>query len=200
MSNITNKHNLPQTLVNLAKRDNYSRGNARISVTQLIGSPRIRILTAEKQAEIVTDVSESLWSLLGRALHSVVEQGADETNIPEERLFTEVAGWRLSGGVDLQLLGNNSDGARQVGLSDYKMTTGSRLPNYIKVLSQKRMIRDIFRTVAHEWVHEHQHSVEKRKIGPDIGGRNEDEANAYAGQLIKIFEKENPEYVETMYE
>jgi hypothetical protein len=81
-----------------------------------------------------------------------------------------------------------------------KMTTGSRLPNYIKVLSQKRMIRDIFRTVAHEWVHEHQHSVEKRKIGPDIGGRNEDEANAYAGQLIKIFEKENPEYVETMYE
>jgi hypothetical protein len=81
-----------------------------------------------------------------------------------------------------------------------KMTTGSRLPNYIKVLSQKRMIRDIFRTVAHEWVHEHQHSVEKRKIGPDIGGRNEDEANAYAGQLIKIFEKENPEYVENMYE
>jgi len=81
-----------------------------------------------------------------------------------------------------------------------KMTTGSRLPNYIKVLSQKRMIRDIFRTIAHEWVHEHQHSVEKRKIGPDIGGRNEDEANAYAGQLIKIFEKENPEYVETMYE
>jgi hypothetical protein len=81
-----------------------------------------------------------------------------------------------------------------------KMTTGSRLPNYIKVLTKNRMIRDIFRTIAHEWVHEHQHSVEKRKIGPDIGGRNEDEANAYAGQLIKIFEKENPEYVETMYE
>jgi len=81
-----------------------------------------------------------------------------------------------------------------------KMTTGSRLPNYIKVLSQKRMIRDIFRTIAHEWVHEHQLSIKKRKMGPDIGGRNEDEANAYAGQLIKIFEKENPEYVETMYE
>jgi len=81
-----------------------------------------------------------------------------------------------------------------------KMTTGSRLPNYIKVLCQNRMTRDIFRTIAHEWVHEHQHSVEKRKIGPDIGGRNEDEANAYAGQLIKIFEKKYPEYVENMYE
>lgn len=81
-----------------------------------------------------------------------------------------------------------------------KMTTGSRLPNYIKVLCQNRMTRDIFRTIAHEWVHEHQHSIEKREIGPDIGGKNEDEANAYAGQLIKIFEKENPEYVENMYE
>jgi hypothetical protein len=80
------------------------------------------------------------------------------------------------------------------------MTTGSRLPNYIKVLCQNRMTRDIFRTIAHEWVHEHQHSIEKRKIGPDIGGRNEDEANAYAGQLIKIFEKKYPEYVENMYE
>ncbi len=80
------------------------------------------------------------------------------------------------------------------------MTTGSRLPNYIKVLCQNRMTRDIFRTIAHEWVHEHQHSIEKRKIGPDIGGRNEDEANAYAGQLIKIFEKKYPEYVENMSE
>ena len=81
-----------------------------------------------------------------------------------------------------------------------KMTTGSRLPNYIKVLCQNRMTRDIFRTIAHEWVHEYQMGVLNRDIGPDIGGKNEDEANAYAGQLIKIFEKENPEYVENMYE
>jgi hypothetical protein len=87
-----------------------------------------------------------------------------------------------------------------LGVRKDKMTTGSRLPNYIKVLCQNRMTRDIFRTIAHEWVHEHQHSIEKRKIGPDIGGRNEDEANAYAGQLVKIFEKENPKYVENMYE
>ena len=87
-----------------------------------------------------------------------------------------------------------------LGVRKDKMTTGSRLPNYIKVLCQNRMTRDIFRTVAHEWVHEHQHSIEKRKIGPDIGGKNEDEANAYAGQLVKMFEKKYPEYVENMYE
>jgi len=96
----------------------------------------------------------------------------------------------LKDNLKIEFLGERKD----------KMTTGSRLPNYIKVLTQNRMTRDIFRTIAHEWVHEHQHSVKKRKIGPDIGGRNEDEANAYAGQLVKIFEKENPDYVENMYE
>ena len=62
------------------------------------------------------------------------------------------------------------------------------------------MTRDIFRTLAHEWVHEHQMSILGRKIGPDIGGENEDDANAYAGQLIKIFEKKFPDYSESMYE
>jgi hypothetical protein len=80
------------------------------------------------------------------------------------------------------------------------MTTGSRLPNQIKVLCENRMTRDIFRTLAHEWVHEHQMSILGRKIGPDIGGENEDDANAYAGQLIKIFEKKFPDYSESMYE
>jgi len=80
------------------------------------------------------------------------------------------------------------------------MTTGSRLPNQINVLCKNRMTRDIFRTLAHEWVHEYQMSVLNRDMGPDIGGQNEDEANSIAGQLIKIFEKKNPNFVENMYE
>lgn len=129
MSNITNNHNLPQTLVNLAKRDTYTRGSARISVTELIGAPQIRLIRQEKQSEIVTDVSEMLWALLGRAMHSVVEQGADEQHIAEERLFAEVAGWLLSGGIDLQILGSASDGGQEVALSDYKMTTAWAVMN-----------------------------------------------------------------------
>jgi len=82
-----------------------------------------------------------------------------------------------------------------------EMSTGSRRPdNVIKVLVSNRMNRDIMRTLSHEWVHEYQMDVLKRKKGPNIGGRNEDEANAFAGQLIKIFEKENPEMEQFMYE
>jgi len=82
-----------------------------------------------------------------------------------------------------------------------KMSTGSRTnKSLIKVLVDGRLNRDILRTLAHEWVHEHQRSVLKRDQGPDIGGRNEDEANAYAGRLIKMFEKDYPHLEIKMYE
>lgn len=82
-----------------------------------------------------------------------------------------------------------------------EMSTGSRRSdNVIKVLVGDRMNRDIMRTLAHEWVHEHQMDVLNRKKGPDIGGQNEDEANAFAGRLIKMFEKENPDFEPKMYE
>jgi Fe-Mn family superoxide dismutase len=82
-----------------------------------------------------------------------------------------------------------------------KMTTGSRSVEYgLKILSKGRLNRDIMRTLAHEWVHEYQMSVLGREIGQDIGGQNEDEANAESGKLIKMFEKEYPEYDKTIFE
>jgi hypothetical protein len=81
------------------------------------------------------------------------------------------------------------------------MTTGSRSPlGEIKVLSKNRMMRDILRTLAHEWIHEYQIGVMGRKIGPDIGGINEDEANSIAAKLLKIFEKKYPHKEYMMYE
>lgn len=80
------------------------------------------------------------------------------------------------------------------------MTTGSRNDNEIKVLTKNRMNRDICRTLAHEWVHEYQMTILNREMGPDIGGQNEDEANAEAGKVIKKFEKKFPEMEELMYE
>jgi hypothetical protein len=70
----------------------------------------------------------------------------------------------------------------------------------LKVLSKNRLNRDICRTLAHEWVHEYQLGVLNRKHGPDIGGRNENEANSGAGILIKKFEKNHPHKEEKMYE
>jgi len=82
-----------------------------------------------------------------------------------------------------------------------KMTTGCRSQkNELKILGKGRMIRDILRTLAHEWIHEYQIDIMGRKIGPNIGGINEDEANSIAGKLLKIFEKKYPEKEYMMYE
>jgi Fe-Mn family superoxide dismutase len=82
------------------------------------------------------------------------------------------------------------------------MTSGSHNVKlrHIKVLSKNRINRDVLRTLAHEWVHDYQRDILKRRRGPDIGGKNEDEANAFAGQLIKKFEKKFPQKEEMMYE
>jgi hypothetical protein len=60
--------------------------------------------------------------------------------------------------------------------------------------------RDILRTLAHEWIHEYQMTILNREMGPNIGGENEDEANAISAQLIKMFEKFYPEKEKFMYE
>jgi len=81
------------------------------------------------------------------------------------------------------------------------MSTGSRnQKSEIKVLAKGRMLRDILRTLSHEWVHEYQLTILDREQGTDIGGINEDEANSIAAKLLKIFEKLHPEKEYMMYE
>lgn len=87
-----------------------------------------------------------------------------------------------------------------LGEKDGEMTTGSRMDNNtLKILVQNRIIRDVLRTLGHEWVHEYQIDVLNRDKGPDIGGKNEDEANAFSGRLVKQFEKKFPYQKEIIY-
>ena len=61
----------------------------------------------------------------------------------------------------------------------------------VKVCSKNRALVDVMRSLAHELVH-HKQWEEGRLNGPkppDIGGEIEDEANAKAGQLIKMYAK-----------
>lgn len=84
-----------------------------------------------------------------------------------------------------------------------KMTTGVRKPHsLIYVLAGKRMLADILRTVAHEWVHEYQHQkmgVSRKKKIKDIGGPEENMANVLSGIFIKKFQKANPDFEHLLY-
>lgn len=121
---ITNKYNLPETIVNVLHRPTYSKGKANLSVTELINSPRIVSLKQKHWDEIEQDASEMVWSLFGSAVHSVLEHGRAENHVIEQRLTTEFEGWSLSGAIDLQEV--TPEG---VVISDYKVTSAWAVMN-----------------------------------------------------------------------
>ncbi len=113
---ITNRLGLPSSIVKAVQNDRYSRGDAHISVTRLIGPARKRALELAHADELTEDVAERIWALMGQIAHGILER-ADDTAWCEERLFIERHGWRISGAFDRYLL--ESDGR----LQDYKLTS-----------------------------------------------------------------------------
>lgn len=120
---ITNNHKLPDPVVRALSHDDYSRGASNRSVTQLIDSPRYRILKHEYAAMITKDASELVWIALGKGIHKMFEDYAGGKWNPEERIFAECEGWTISGQVDIQELSENADGTVDVVLYDYKVTS-----------------------------------------------------------------------------
>lgn len=112
--NLTNVLGLPDAFVAAVKADPYT-GGGDISITKLIDAPQKRVLGKKYKDLIVEDASERVWSLMGQAVHTVLER-ANTTALVEERLYMEVDGWSVSGQFDRVHLG---DGLMQ----DWKVTT-----------------------------------------------------------------------------
>ena len=112
---ITNKYNLPQTFVNVAHKPAYTKGKAHVSATELLNSPRIVQLKKKYDDQITTDVSDMIWSIIGTAIHGVLEHGKDHNHIVEQRLHSILDGWHISGAIDLQIV--RIDG---IEINDYK--------------------------------------------------------------------------------
>lgn len=112
---LTNRLSLPSSIVNAVARDPYSKGDANLSVTQLIGPARKLILERIHSDELTEDVADRLWALLGSIVHEILDRH-DAEAWTEERLFIERHGWRISGKFDRVLLEDGS-------LSDYKLTS-----------------------------------------------------------------------------
>ncbi len=114
--NISNIHDLPHAFVEAVRNDPYSAGNSDISVTKLIDAPQRRVLLKKYRESIVEDASERVWSLLGQAVHTILErQDQGKSVIAEDRLYADVDGWKISGQFDRMDL---RDGV----LDDYKVT------------------------------------------------------------------------------
>lgn len=87
---------------------------------------------------------------------------------------------------------NHREGLKTTANYDY--TNENKI---IKVCSKNRALVDVMRSIAHEMVHHKQFEDGRLEVRPpDIGGEIEDEANAKAGQYIKMFAKNNPSIYE----
>ena len=112
---ITNLANLPDALVRAVANDPYV-GGGDISATAWIGPPQINVLRRQHSDDLTEDVQDRIWSLLGQAVHSILER-ANLLGITEQRLYMPVLDWQLSGQFDRLIF--SPEGV----LQDYKVTS-----------------------------------------------------------------------------
>ncbi len=112
--NLTNNYGAPDSIVDAIRNDPYTKDGADFSVTELIKPPQIRRLWQDYEDEISVDVREEVWKLLGKGVHSAIEQ-ADSEGTKEQRFHAEHDGVTISGAIDL--IGD--DGS----VTDYKVTS-----------------------------------------------------------------------------
>ena len=131
----TNVHGLPQSIVDAVANGPYTGGGDG-SATKLIDAPQIATLSRKHHDQLVVDVSERVWSLLGQAVHTILERAGlrQEGMIAEERLYANVLGWRISGQFDVMHLESKK-------ISDYKVTTVYKSKGNDKWTQQLNVLR-----------------------------------------------------------
>jgi len=122
---ITNRYSLPETLVRAVSDDERVYEPGVISVTSLIKPPQMYALEIAHRDDIVVDVSDLIWRLLGSAVHEVLERAQIDNALQEEELSMEVLGWKVVGHPDLW----TPPGI----LDDYKVTSVYAFLNGVKV-------------------------------------------------------------------
>lgn len=114
--------------------------------------------------------------------------GSEQINVIQDFLRFCQKNSPLKKDVDIQLLGERFG----------KMTTGSEITGKIKVLAGGRMLIDILRTIAHEWVHEFARQRNIKLQGFNTISQ-ENYANSEAGIMIRMYEKSNPQLTALLY-
>jgi len=101
---ITNTTKLPDIIEDWANDDQYRRGTADFTVTELLKPPRVLALERANKDNIQRDITDLAWRLSGQAKHVIFQRVAElkpERYIAEKRITMAVAGVTVSGQLDL---------------------------------------------------------------------------------------------------
>jgi hypothetical protein len=120
---ITNKHNLPEAIVNAVRNDKYVRSTdpKHFSCTGLLRPSRQRALEKQYGDEIEEDASDRIWALFGQAVHVVCERG-NVSDLVETRFSSKFDEYTVSAQID-------SLGLKDGVLTDYKTTSVYKIKN-----------------------------------------------------------------------
>jgi hypothetical protein len=92
---LTNRFNLPEPFVAAVSSDDYERGDAEYTATELIKPSRIVAYSRKYDAVMEQDVSDRVWAFQGQTKHVVLERIA-KTNpdryLVEQRLSAIMPG------------------------------------------------------------------------------------------------------------
>jgi hypothetical protein len=77
------------------------------------------------------------------------------------------------------------------------ITTGKASNGVITIFAKDRLLIDVLRTLAHEWIHMMQN--QNIKTMPQLDRPSEDHANSLGGYWLRQFNKENPEHETEIY-
>ena len=121
---ITNNKGFPMALVKAVENDSYSKGRADRSVTGLLAPPRQAALKDIHEDDLTEDVADRTYALYGQLIHLLLERAGeqDRNALTEERMFTEVEGWTISGQTDTITLTEEEGWV----VSDYKFVTAHK--------------------------------------------------------------------------
>lgn len=113
----TNVLNLPEPIVKAVEKDLYDKGEgADYSITELVDPPRKQTLEKKHAEDLVTDVSDEIFKLLGQSVHTILERAG----VPERRFAITILGKTITGKFD------RYKGGR---LQDWKVTSAYRFKN-----------------------------------------------------------------------
>ena len=112
--NYTNKQNLPEALYQSLSKDPYKKVGE-FTASELPTPAQIWVLRKRYKDKIVIDVSDLIYPLIGNNTHYILERAGVENALTEERLFTTVGLWNISGKLDFYYADKT--------LWDYKVTS-----------------------------------------------------------------------------
>lgn len=115
---LTNNSRLPDAIVRAVANDEYTKGDADFSVTELLGPPQIASLRRQHAASLTEDAADRIWSLLGQAVHTIIERAgaSNPDTLSEVTLTTDYEGHKIKGTFDNLTISSAE-------MCDFKVTT-----------------------------------------------------------------------------